>query len=173
MKFRGYFLGLLCLVACSKTAPRRPINKIKGQQKEYSIALNKAIHKHQEKLTQEYVHKDSLHTYINSSFDFVYTQLFQSKNTNFIHPKKGDKVTFLKTVYSLKDELIYPEQKQIIEIGKSREIKGIVEGLKLMKEDEEIKFIFTSFVAHGFNGDKNRIGRNTPLIVKIKLLTIN
>lgn len=159
-------------MACTEVTPRRPINKQQGQKKEYSIAFNKALNKYQENKIQQYVAKDSLLMYKNSAFGFVYAVTSPLKKQG-LKVKKGDKVTFLKTVYSLKDELIYPEEKITTKIGKSTEIVGIQEGLKLMQEDEEIKFIFTSFVAHGFHGDKNRIGRNTPLIVIIKLLTIN
>lgn len=159
-------------MSCTNSTPRKPINKNKSPKTQHSVEFNRAVNKAQEEQIQKYIQKDSLSVYKNSSFGFVYTVLKASgKKKNQI--KKGTKVTFEKTVYSLKDELIYPTEKQVCVIGKSNEITGVIEGLKLMREDEEIKFIFTSFVAHGFNGDQNRIGRNIPIIVKIKLLNIN
>lgn len=172
MKYSGlFFLGFI-IMSCINSTPRKPINKNKNKKEEYSVEFNRAVNKAQEGQIQKYIQKDSLSIYQNSSFGFVYTVLKSSRKKKN-QMGKGTKVTFEKTVYSLKDELIYPTEKQTCVIGKSNEITGVIEGLKLMREDEEIKFIFTSFVAHGFNGDQNRIGRNIPIIVKIKLLNIN
>ncbi len=172
MKYSYLFILGILLIACTNSTPRRPINRTVNQKKDYSVALNKAINKIQEQQIQKYIKNDSLLNYKNSSYGFVYAFIspFNKKGKTV---KEGTAVTYLKTVYNLKDDLIYSEQKVNAIVGKSNHITGIDEGLKLMREDEEIKFIFTSFVSHGFYGDKNKIGRNTPIIVNIKLLKID
>jgi hypothetical protein len=43
-----------------------------------------------------------------------------------------------------------------------------------MRENEEFKFIFSSFVAFRMNGDEaQKVGVNEPIISTIKLLKIN
>ena len=46
-------------------------------------------------------------------------------------------------------------------------------GLKLMKEEEEVVFLFPSFTAFGYTGNQEKIGINQPLIYKVKLNKIN
>ncbi|MGY5351263.1 FKBP-type peptidyl-prolyl cis-trans isomerase [Wenyingzhuangia sp. IMCC45533] len=172
MKYKWLFLIVVVLVSCREPVARKPVNKKLESRKDYTVAYHKTLNKFQEDKIQAYVQRDSLVSYQNSSYGFVYAFLKASDKSS----KKvanGDEVTYLKTVYSLEDQLIYEEQKVTTIVGKSNEVTGIDEGLKLMEEDEEIKFIFTSFVAHGFYGDRNKIGRNMPIIVKIKLLKIN
>lgn len=172
MKYSWLFVLGFILVSCSDSTPRRPVNKSTTKKKNFSIELNKNLNKIEEKRIQEYVVKDSLLNYKNSSFGFVYATLNSSKEKQK-RVSKGSEVVFLKTVYSLKDKLIYAQKEETCVMGKSNQIRGIEEGLKLMQEDDEIKFIFSSFVAYGFNGDDIKIGRNTPIIVNIKLLKIN
>ncbi len=171
MRYSWLFFISILLLACNEPVARRPIHRNHVSKKDRTIAFNKALNKAQEQIIQKYVEKDSLLMYQNSSYGFVYSVVTPSVSKQKID--KGTEVTYLKTVYNLKDELIYGQKKVTSVVGKSNEITGIDEGLKLMTEDEEIKFIFTSFVAHGFYGDKNKIGRYTPIIVKIKILKIN
>ena len=49
---------------------------------------------------------------------------------------------------------------------------GLREGLKLMKPDESVTFIFPSQKAYGYYGDDNKIGTNIPLICEVTLNTI-
>ncbi|MFK5879978.1 MAG: hypothetical protein QM478_10840 [Flavobacteriaceae bacterium] len=47
------------------------------------------------------------------------------------------------------------------------------EGLKLMREGEEMQFLFPSFKAFGFTGDQEKIGIKQPLVYSVKLISIN
>ncbi|ANW95662.1 hypothetical protein AXE80_04955 [Wenyingzhuangia fucanilytica] len=173
MKYSWLFIFGILFVSCNHDNARRPINKKNSSSKyEYSIALNQKIKELEENKINEYIKKDSLLSYTQSPYGFVYA-VIKSSNQLKNKVQKSSVVTYVKTVYNLKNELIYSEIEETIEVGKSNEIKGIEEGLKLMQEDEEFKFIFSSFVAHGFSGDAKKIGANTPIVVKIKLLKIN
>ncbi len=173
MRYKSLFIiiSAVVFVSCTKTEPRRPVNKDIRITKDYSVEINKEINTVQQNLIEKYTSVDSLLTYKQSTYGFVYAKIQSSNKTSKVI-KKGTKVTFLKTVSSLKNEVIYPEQQQIALIGQTELTAGEEEGVKLMQEDEEFKFIFTSFVAHGFKGDNDRIGRNVPIIVNIKLLKI-
>ncbi|MGY5353999.1 FKBP-type peptidyl-prolyl cis-trans isomerase [Wenyingzhuangia sp. IMCC45467] len=172
MKFSWLFVYGILFVSCNHTKARRPINKKNDSSKyEYSILLNKTIQAEEENNIKKYIVNDTLLNYNFSPYGFAYAKV---KTSEVLKNKvqQNDIVTYVKSVFNLKNELIYREIQETIIVGKSKEIKGIEEGLKLMQEDEEFKFIFSSFVAHGFSGDGNNIGANTPIVVKIKLLKI-
>jgi len=174
MRFNIILFCFFVIVSCKKPTPRRPVNKAQTitKTKNYSIAFNKAINQHQEKKIASYIKKDTTLNYIDSNFGFRYAVVQSSLNQKK-EIKKGTKLTYLKTISKLNNKQVYPTTKQSIVLGKSEEIKGIIHGIKLMKEDEEFKFIFTSFAGYGMYGDEKKIVGNTPIIVNIKLLNIN
>ncbi|PJC60215.1 MAG: gliding motility-associated peptidyl-prolyl isomerase GldI, partial [Flavobacteriales bacterium CG_4_9_14_0_2_um_filter_35_242] len=49
---------------------------------------------------------------------------------------------------------------------------GLQNGLKLMKENEEVMFLFPSFLAYGVLGDRKKIKTNQPLIYTVYLKKI-
>lgn len=172
MKFNWLFVFCIIFVSCVDRDGRRPVNKKKTITNNYaSILLNKTIKAMEENEINNYILKDSLLTYNYSPYGFAYaklkTSLKQKKQMNQPH-----KVNYIQTVYNMRNDLIYNNVEKTIVLDKLQETKGVEEGLKLMKEDEEFKFIFSSFVFHGFTGDGNKIGANTPVVVKIKLLKI-
>ena len=172
MKYSCFLVFGILFVSCNQTNARRPINKKNiVSTYDYSIALNKTIQEKEEKDIKTYIVQDSSYVYTYSPHGFAYTKLKKTKELGK-KAKQESVVTYVKTVYNLKNELIYNRVEETLMIGKSKEIKGIEQGLKLMQEYEEFKFIFSSFVAHGFSGDGNKIGANTPIVVKIKLLEI-
>ncbi|WP_010135667.1 FKBP-type peptidyl-prolyl cis-trans isomerase [Ochrovirga pacifica] len=172
MKYKSLVVLSLLMVFCNRPEPRRPINKKKSSTENYSILINKKIRKLEEQLLEEYIQKDTLLSYQFSPFGFAYAVTQKSKKTKE-QVNKNTLYRFEKTVYNLNDELIYPKKIIKSRVATSDLIVGIKEGVKLMHEDEEIKFIFTSFVAHGFSGDGKKIKANMPIVVKIKLLNIN
>ena len=46
---------------------------------------------------------------------------------------------------------------------------GLRDGIKLMRKNETITFLFPSHVAYGYHGDDRRIGHNEPLICTVTL----
>ena len=169
------FTFVLMFLACQPTKPRKPIHQNKNRQgnhANYSVALNKALVQHQELQIQKYIQQDSLNQYTTSNFGFFYT-ILKHGNPSGSKIQKGTEVVYEKTLFHLNGKQIYsPEQKKIV-LGKSDEIKGIVEGLKLMKEGDQFKFIFTSFAGYGMYGDEKKIKGNTPIITIINILNIN
>lgn len=47
---------------------------------------------------------------------------------------------------------------------------GLRHGIKLMRKNETVKFLFPSHMGYGYRGDHRRIGHNEPLIC---VLTLN
>lgn len=168
------FIGLL-LGSCAKKEPRRPINKIKKQTvTDYSIKINKALNGLQELKIQKYINQDSLQVYKNSTYGFYYAKIKSSIENSKV--KTGDTIQFVRSTFKLDGTIIAylsTNNAETYIVDKMPLIKGLQQGVKLMREKEEFKFIFPSFVAHGIKGDGKSIQPNEPIIVNIKLLKIN
>ena len=162
---------LFTLSSCDNPVPRRPVSNHSGSYMKESVALNKKINKLQASAIDYYIKKDSVSTYINSPDGFVYKYIHQKKEEKRT-PKAGDKVFFEYEISDLTDHILYTEEElgenQLL-IDKEDIESGLQNGLKLMKEGEEIVFIFPSYKAFGYIGDRERIGINQPLIYKVKL----
>jgi len=172
-------VGLLILISitfsCVDPTPRRPVNHKKESYIQKSIQLNKKINVGESKIIKEYIKQDSLNSYNNSSSGFWYTYLHKNASEERT-PKLGEIVLFEYEIYDLSNTLIYSKEElgQVSYYVDKEDLEsGLQEGLKLMKEGEEIKFIFPSFKAYGFTGDRKKIGVKQPLIYKVKLININ
>lgn len=172
MKYSLVILSLLLvLVSCVKPEPRRPVSHHSGTYMAESVKLNKQINAMQDVAIKYYIAQDSMNNYLSSSNGFRYSYIYQITE-DASKPKIDDEVFFEYEISDLTNNVLYSKE----ELGENRYIidkedveSGLQNGLKLMKEDEEVKFIFPSFKAFGFSGDQQRIGINQPLIYKVKL----
>ena len=91
-------------------------------------------------------------------------------------PISGDEVEFEYEISDFSNKILYSIKdlgRQSHFIDKENIEYGIQYGLKLMKEDEEVVFLFPSHAAFGYSGNQEKIGVNQPLIYKVKLNKIN
>ena len=169
------FMLCLLLVSCTKTKPRRAINGNSISALDKTVALNKKLFAKEQEQMQIYMDLDSSHTYINSNKGFWYTYL--SKKEKGPRPIKGDRVTFEQDIIALDGTVLYAKKELGLRnyyVDKEHVIKGVKEGIKMMREGEEVKFLFSSFVAFRMNGDAaQRIDSNEPIISRIKIIKIN
>lgn len=126
-------------------------------------------------LIEHFIARDTSLTYTNSQKGFWYAKI--SENKKGVYPVKGDVVLFEKEVTSLDGTVYFSTQGVGLQeycVDKEHIIKGIKEGIKLMREGETYKFVFSSFVAYRMNGDAtNTVGSNEPLVCTISLTKIN
>ena len=54
-------------------------------------------------------------------------------------------------------------------VDKQEIMIGLRDGIKLMRKNEKVSFLFPSHIAYGYLGDKNRIGSNVPIICTVTL----
>lgn len=168
-------LLFLCIVACKEPQPRKPITVKSGVSMLSSIERTKKILQLENDAIQEYIEFDSTNAYINSGKGFKYSYI--TKDTiNTYTPNFGDEIVYSYSVKNLNDGLIYSateigDKKYFID-QKSKIIEGFRQGLKLIKEREEVKFIFPSQLAYGYRGDGNRININTPIVCTVTLKEI-
>jgi len=173
MKIRALLtiVVLLSLISCVKPEPRRPVSHHSGSFMEASVKLNKQINALQDVAIKYYIAQDSVKDYVSSSDGFRYAYIHQIKEEKK-QPIIGDEVFFEYEILDLSNAILYSQE----ELGENRLLidkedveSGLQNGLKLMKEGEEVKFIFPSFKVFGFSGDQEKIGINQPLIYKVKL----
>lgn len=167
---------LLVLVGCSKVKPRRPINQkpsttlLKETAKEF-----KSIKAKEELKILQLIKKDSVNNYIESKNGFWYT--YNKKiDADLPTPKTGNIVELTYNITDLHGNVIYSEQElgvKTYKIDKEDFITAIQKGIKLMKEGETITFVIPFFNAFGIAGDFNKIGVNTSIKSKVKLIKIN
>lgn len=167
-------LCLLTLFSCKEPEARLPISKSKSTQINKSIELNKVLIEDEESLIKDFIAKDTAIQYLNSNYGFWYTYNERHLEDTY-HPKPGDLVTFTYNVTDLNNKIIYTES----EIGilkylvdQEDQLKGIRYAVKLLKKGEKASFIFPSHLAYGYIGDKNKIGKNEPIIMTITLASI-
>lgn len=165
----------LILGGCNKTEARRAVDLSKDSELNKTIAINKRIFLEEKKRINKYIELDSTLIYINSGKGFWYAYL--TKKDNSVKPVRGDNIVFEQELIGMDGTILYAKKDLGLRsyvVDKEHIIKGLKEGLKIMGENEEIKFIFSSFVAYRMNGDTSgRIGSNEPIISKIKLIKIN
>lgn len=169
----SYILILIFIASCSIPEPRKPIVRKTSSFMSESVERNKKLNNAEEDLLKIKMDRDSLHQYINSEFGFwYYYKKKDSLNSKLV--ETGDEVIFTHEIRSLNDSIIY-SQKELGDrnylVDKEELISGLQEGIKLMREDEVIVFLFPSYKAYGYTGHE-RIGSNEPLIYSVHLKEI-
>ncbi len=157
--------GLLLLTSCSDTEARKPISRSTGTFMKESVERNKKIIYKEEKVIDSIIKSQPDKVYHTSSQGFWYTYITKNE-TDTLRPKKGDIVNFEYDVNDLFNNVIYTAlelRPQTYKVDKQNIMTGLKDGLKLMRKNETVEFLFTSNIAYGFYGDKNRIGTNVPL----------
>lgn len=176
MKKSSYLIVIiLFFISCNNPVPRKPVTYSASSFLSESIKRNIKVNALQESLIKHYISQDSTSNYYTSPYGFWYKYLHKIDEEKKM-PNTGDLVEFEYEISNLLNEILY----SMNSLGKSTHLIdkedveiGIQNGLKLMKESEEVLFLFPSFAAFGYSGNNEKIGVNQPLIYKVKLNKIN
>ncbi len=160
------------LFSCKKEQEaRRPISQATGSFMKKSIERNKILVKSEEERLDSIIKSQPKNKYYSSKKGFWYT--YKTQNTlDSLTPKRGDLAVFNYEVKDLKGKIIYSEaelKSKTYLVDKQNIMAGLREGIKLMRKNEKVVFLFPSHVAYGYHGDNNKIGTNQPLICTVKL----
>lgn len=167
---------ILGVTACKSPDARRPVTQKSGSFIKESVKRNRKLIALEEALILEVIEADNTNEYIASDGGFWY--FYNKKSTDTLNTEKpvfGDVVYFDYSIKDLEGNVIYKEEELPVQryaIDKEELFTGLREGLKLMKEGETITFIFPSYKAYGYYGDKKKIGTNVPIITKVTLHSI-
>ena len=158
---------IVFISSCKEQEPRLPVSVSSGIDYTESIELSKKINQREEREFRKYLEKQDLE-FKRSNFGFLY--YITNTSSSLISSK--DQVKFTEIVEDLDGVVIYKSITKNLIVDHQEEIIGIHEGLKLMSEGSEAVFIFPSHQAFGFHGDDNRIKSNTPLIYRIRVISV-
>lgn len=175
MNYYTILLIVLMCISCKEPQARKPVTVKSGTFLQNSIERTKKRLEKENNYILSYIKNDSTNTYINSKKGFWYVYIKQDTLATYT-PQFGDKITYTYSVTDLNDNIIYNTE----EIGKKTYyidqqddiIEGFRQGLKLIKQNEEIKYIFPSQLAYGYRGDGQKININAPIMCSVKLHNI-
>lgn len=164
----------IAIVSCAQQEARRPVSRSTGTFLKESAERNKALIAKEEAMIQDFIEKDTMHTYIASKNGFWYFYE-NTKSEETYKPKKGDTLSYEYNVAKIAGDTIYTKQELGIQeyvVEKQQVISGLRHGLQLMKKGETVTFLFPSHVAYGYHGDNKKVGTNVPIQSTITLLNI-
>jgi len=172
MKNSILFVVLIIIISsCKEPLARKPVSSKGDTFFKESIELNKKFNAEEEELIKKYIKSDSLTNYITSPYGFWYTYI--AKDSLMQQPiKKGDLVNFSYEVNDFQDNNIYPLQDKSYRVDEEILIQGLQDGIKLLKENEEVIFLFPSYKAYGYQGDKKKISGRQTLKYRVKINSI-
>lgn len=177
MKYRIIILFsvILGFSSCQKKAEiREPVSQSGGEYIKESAERNQYIVSDELKAIQQYIKNDSLHKYYQSDSGFWYKYL-KANIRDTITPQTGDVVDIEFSIKYLNNEIIYDINEtspKIYVVDKQEIMPGLRRGIKIMRPEERIVFLFPSHLGYGFIGDKDRIGSNQPIICEVFLKEI-
>lgn len=161
-----------CLFSCADhQGPRRPLSHSEGSFLTESVERNKKLVAGEEAKIDSIIksHPEIKYTSSNKGYWYYYQN---QDSISKVTPVRGDVVNYTYEIQDLKGNVIYSEvqlQPQVYHIDKENIIMGLRHGIKLMKVNEKVTFLFPSHMAYGYLGDNKRIGRNEPLLYTVTL----
>ncbi len=168
-------LAGLFLFSCKSPDARRPVTQKSGSYINEAVERNRAIVAEEEAQIQKIIQTDTTREYLSSPNGFWY--YYNTKDTTEAKmPQFGDVVEFDYNIKTLEGQNIYSDEEiapRTYAIDQEELFSGLRQGLKLMKEGETVTFLFPSHKAFGYYGDKNRIGKDVPVISTVTLIDIS
>ena len=172
MKNSILLIFIVAFVSCSAPKPRKPIVRKTATFLKESIERNKVINQVEEQALLDYIRIDSMNNYSTSPNGFWYRYTKDSLATKL--PVKGDEVTYAYEIKDVNNQILYTKEElgdRTYLVDREELISGLQDGLKLMKEGEEMVFLFPSYKAYGYSGYK-KIAGNQPLVYTVELKKI-
>jgi gliding motility-associated peptidyl-prolyl isomerase len=171
MKKLTFILIAILIASCSQQKARNPISHSEGSFMKESAERNIKLVAGEEKTINEIIKSTPEIKYIASKQGYWYYYI-NKNSTDTICPKKGDVARFDYEVKDLKGTVIYSQeelQNQSYVVDKQSIMTGLQSGIKMMKKNEKVTFLFPSHIAYGYHGDNKKIGANEPLICTVTL----
>lgn len=173
LKISIYTLLFTVLLAGCKhhEEARKPISRASGTFMKKSADRNKKLVANEEDVIKKIIKTNPKVKYYatRKGYWFSYDE---KNNTDTATPKKGDIAYFNLEVKDINGKIIYSEADlgpQTYYVDKQDIMMGLRDGIKYMKKNETVTFLFPSHIAYGYHGDNKKIGTNQPLICTVTL----
>ena len=164
-------IAVFFLVSCKEQQARMPISHSSGTFLKESIARNKKLITGEESKIDSIIKSDTSKKFYTSTKGFWYTYITRNEKDT-LRPKKGDIAQFDYEIMDFKGNVVYSEvelRPQTYAVDKQNIIKGLREGIKMMRKNEKVTFLFPSYLAYGYRGDEKSIKSNQPIICTVTL----
>ncbi len=163
---------LLLISSCKQSQDaRRPISHSSGSFMKKSILRNKKLVATEELQIQNVIKNNPNIVYLASKKGYWYS--YETRNvSDTLTPIKGDVALFDYEIKDLSGNVIYSKTElapQTYYVDKQNILMGLRDGIKLMRKNEKVNFLFPSNMAYGYRGDNKKIGTNQPLICSVFL----
>ncbi len=159
-------LIILQLVACSKPLPQLPANKgVEIDSAAVSLlTINKTLSFREDSLLQHYVNTKTI-GFKKNKLGFWFKIERHTTNPTLLSKKQ---IQIEYQVYFMSGKPVFSKI-ETIALGKKEEIRGLEEGLGLMRTGEQATFIIPWYLAYGMKGFEHKIPPYTSVIFKIKV----
>ncbi|MDR6968010.1 gliding motility-associated peptidyl-prolyl isomerase [Flavobacterium arsenatis] len=159
------------LVSCTKQQARKPISQTSGTFMKESVKRNIKLIAGEEALIDSVIKSNPKVNYIATKKGYWYFyEVRNEKDT--LTPKKGDVAFFDYNIKDLNGNVIYSDvelRPQSYLVDKQNILMGLRDGIKLMRKNEKVTFLFPSHLGYGYRGDNDRIGPNLPIVCTVTL----
>lgn len=162
------FAGLL---SCKQQQARMPVSRSSGTFMKESIARNKKLIAGEEAKIDSIIKSNPKIKYLASRKGYWYHYEIRNERDT-LRPRKGDVAQFDYEIKDFEGNVVYSEvelRPQTYVVDKQNIMMGLRDGIKLMRKNERVTFLFPSHMAYGYHGDNKRIGSNQPLICTVTL----
>ena len=171
MKYLFLIFTIVFFASCSQQQARKPISHSEGSFMKESAERNKKLVAGEEKVIDSIIKSNPTIKYFASKKGYWYT--YVSKNEiDTLKPKRGDIAYFEYDVKDIKGNVIYTKEElkpQVYAVDKQNIMSGLRDGIKLMRKNETVRFLFTSNNGYGYHGDNDKITTNESLICTVTL----
>jgi FKBP-type peptidyl-prolyl cis-trans isomerase len=140
--------------------------------KEHLINANKIIVKDESKEIDEFIERHQWK--MNSTGTGLRYSIYKHGDGKAAGEKK--QVTFTCSVYLLDGTLCYTydaKKPVTIVLGIGAQTRGLEEGIMLMHEGDQARFVVPFHLAYGFQGDGDKVPGQSPLFYDVTLLSVS
>ena len=172
MKQNLFYLLIAIFCSCSENNVRYPVNKGKKTFLSNSATRNKILLAREELMIRKSAEKDSLFTFYNSEKGFLYAYVKKASENQPL-PQKGKKLSFTYKIEDLNKKTLYTKNELgIVDyvVDKDNILPALREGIRIMRPNEIVVFLFPSYLCYGYQGDGNKVGVSQPLRYTIERL---
>lgn len=157
--------------SCKQPQARMPISRSSGTFLKESAVRTKKLVAGEERKIDSIIKSNPQIKYIASKKGYWYHYVTKNEKDT-IRPKKGDVAHFDYEIQDLKGNVLYSEvelRPQTYIVDKQNIIMGLRDGIKLMRKNEKVTFLFPSHMAYGYRGDTKLIKSNQPILCNVTL----
>lgn len=161
---------LLALSSCTSCNSQKKIEEAQFQQSEDIIEANRRIIEEETRRIEEYISARNLVMKKSRTGLRYKIEPLGSGPT----PKTGEIATIEYTTHFIDGTLLGPEQKSTMDIWVNQDytIRGLLEGVQMLRVGDNAKFILPSHLAYGVHGVPGEIPSRATVVFEVTLTAI-